>query len=319
VTKDTLCPVNQAFREIDIHYEIGVHLSPLICHIHECQRIIESHLAKDMPITLLIELVYEFFCTQHVYWFHLEMIDLYKSIEQNGILVLKDGFILQYLTNLIRKYGSLDGIETIDGIQEGTVRFQACNGNMICDLTVHRNLRNVLKVIKSTQGVKATFTIFKQTIREIKKAMQGNGLLCSQKVLYTLSFLGVVDRSFLRFCLPGSKMHFQRLQETRYQFERVDQVQQLVDAIASIGDERGRILAPKAEEIVCKLLKPPGSHYKDCVIRGVNLYWASVDQKENMTVHRLSFEHKHFLQLVRLSWTIQISHITIPCGCKKTL
>jgi len=118
--------------------------------------------------------------------------------------------------------------------------------------------------------------------------------LCSQKVLYALSFLGVVDRSFLKYCIPGSKKHFQRLQEHQYQFERVDQVQQLVDAIGSLGDERGSILASKAEEVVCKLLKPPGSNYKDCAIHGVDQFSASVDEQGNVLVHELRYLTKQF-------------------------
>ena len=113
--------------------------------------------------------------------------------------------------------------------------------------------------------------IFKRVVRSIEKAMHGNGILCSQKVLYALAFLGVVDRSFLKYCLPGSKQHFKRFKETQFAFDTVDQVQQLVNAISFIGDEKGQLLAPKAEEIVCKLLKPPSSQYKDCA-SGVLIY-----------------------------------------------
>jgi hypothetical protein len=294
VTRETLCPEQQPFQEIEIHYEVGVHLSPLIFHVHKCSRLFHVRLGRDMPIALVVELVYAFFCTNNVYRFHLEMVALYQAIEQKGIRVMKEGFILQYLTNLITKYGSLDGVENTRGIREGAVRFQACNGNMLCDSTVLCDLHNVLTVIRSISGVKATFTVFKRIVRDLEKSMQGNGVLCSQKVLYALSFLGVVDRSFLKYCIPGSKKHFQRLQQHRYQFERVDQVQQLVDAIATLGDERGSILSPKAEELVCKLLKPPGSNYKDCAIHGVDQFSASVDQQGNVLVHLLSFLTKRF-------------------------
>jgi hypothetical protein len=120
--------------------------------------------------------------------------------------------------------------------------------------------------------------------------MHGNGLLCSQKVVYALSFLGVIDRSFLKYCLPGSKQHFKQLKETGFAFENVNQVQQLVEMkFLASGMKKGLILAPKAEEIVCKLLKPPGLQYKDCVIRGVDLFWATTDQLGDVTISRLHY------------------------------
>ncbi len=73
----------------------GLYLLPLICHVHKCKLLFESNVAEDVPLTLVINLVYAFLCMNNVYWSHLEMCDLYKSIEQNGIEVLKDGFILQ--------------------------------------------------------------------------------------------------------------------------------------------------------------------------------------------------------------------------------
>jgi hypothetical protein len=63
-----------------------------------------------------------------------------------------------------------------------------------------------------------------------------------------------------------------------------------VDTLSSNGDKRETIFAPtKAEEIVCKLLKPPGSHYKDCVMCGVDLFWAAVDQLGNATITGLKY------------------------------
>ena len=154
------------------------------------------------------------------------------------------------------------------------------------DATIHSNLRAVLCVVKSLNGVFATFAKFKTPVRDIEKGMHGNGVLCSQKVLYSLAFLGMVDRGFLKYCLPGSKLHFKRLQAAQFSFDTICQVQQLVDAISSIGDENGKIPAPKAEEIVCKLLKPNVTFYFDCVIRGVDLFWSVIDSSGNASVFR---------------------------------
>jgi hypothetical protein len=138
--------------------------------------------------------------------------------------------------------------------------------------------------------------------------MHGNGVLCSQKVLYTLAFLGIVDRSYLKFCLPGSKLHFKRLQATQFSFDTLDQVQQLVDAISSIGDERGKIPAPKAEEIVCKILKPNVTFYYDCVIRGVDLFWSVIDSSGNVTVFRRRYSN--FLSLPLLPVTFNCNALS---------
>jgi hypothetical protein len=285
----SLCSPNVPYQEVDIHFDIGVHLSPLLFHVMECQEMLESELSEVMPLTLILELVYAFFSTNNSYRFHVEIKEWLQMVRQRGIVTLRDGFILPYLSNLIRKYGALDGIESKKGLREGAVRFQACNGSIVTDATIHQNLRDVMKIVTALKGVRATLVIFKRTVRALEKAMHGNGPLCSQKVAYALAYLGILDRSFLRFCLPGSKKHFQRLQSTKYSFDTVDQVQQLVDAISSIGDENGVILAPKAEEIVCKMLKPPGSQYKDCVIRWVDLFWAVGDILGNVKVLRLRY------------------------------
>ena len=289
VTPSTHCPSAHPFQQIDIHYEVGVHLSPLLFHVLKFQKWFDLKLSEEMPLTLVIEFIYAFFSTNNTYRFHLEMVDFYKSIDESGTRILIDGFIFPYFTNIIRKYGSLDGLESRQGLREGSVRFQTCNGSMVTDGTVLQNLRQVYQIVKSTQDVRATLAVFKRVVRSIEKAMHGNGLLCSQKVIYSLSFLGIIDRSFLKYCLPGSKEHFKRLKETQFSFDTIDQVQQLVDAISSIGDEKGPIPAPKAEEIVCKLLKPPGTQYKDCVIRGVDLFWATTSPLSDITVSRLQY------------------------------
>jgi hypothetical protein len=193
VTPETLCSPNVPFQDIDIHYEVGVHLSPLIFHVLKLRSLFQSKVPEDLPLTLVIELVFAFFFTNNAYRFHLEMVDLYKAIERNGISILKKGFIFPYLTNLIRRYGSLDGIESVRGIREGTLRFQACNGSMIADATIHRDMQGMFKLLQELQGVRASFPIFKRVVRDIEKSMQGNGILCSQKVLYSLAMIGVLD------------------------------------------------------------------------------------------------------------------------------
>ncbi len=302
VVKETLCAKHLPYEEIDTHFEVGIHLSPLIFHVLRCQSLFHSKLSQELPLNLVIEMIYAFFCTNNPYRFHLEMVSVYESIEQMGIGVLKDGFVLTYLSNLIRKYGSLDGIESKNGVREGSIRFQACNGNMITDATIHCNLREVLRIIKSLEGVKASFANYKRTIRAIEKGMHGNGVLCSQKVLYRLAFLGIVDRSFLWYCLPGSRLHFKRLQESQFAFELADQVEQLVDAISLIGDKNGIIGAPKAEELVCKLLKPFQSSCRDCVIRGVDLFWSTVNVSGQVTVMRLQYQNGRSSPLLPLQY-----------------
>jgi hypothetical protein len=289
VIPSTRCSLTARFQEVDIHFEVGVHLSPLLFHVLSFQTLFRTKFSEQLPVTLILEFVYAFFCTNNTYRFHLEMEDFYKAVSAKGRTILNEGFVQRFLSNLIRKYGSLDGIESKQGLREGSVRFQACNGSMITDATIHQNLRDVFHVVKSLQGVRATLPIFKRAVRSIEKSMHGNGLLCSQKVVYALSFLGIVDRSFLKHCLPGSKQHFRRLKETQFAFETVDQVQQLVDAISLIGDEKGPILAPKAEEIVCKLLKPPGSQYKECMIRDVDLFSATTDQLGDVIISQLDY------------------------------
>jgi hypothetical protein len=93
----SLCPPNVPFQEVDIHFDVGVHISPLIFHVIEFQELLASELSEEMPLSLVLEFVYAFFSTNNSYRFHVELKEWILTIRRDGVGILHHGFILPYL------------------------------------------------------------------------------------------------------------------------------------------------------------------------------------------------------------------------------
>ncbi len=276
VTVDTLCPDDSilAYRELPIHRDPFVHLSPVLYAIVRLRKYLFEDLGIVMSEYLRDEMIVSAFLESNNMFrfakFSKEHYERWRSMKMDP-LPIGSTFVDCFQIWLRTNYESNEGNHLRTQEKEGCVRYVCSQGTPTLLSTSYNNVKVFHSVMKSLVRKPVTELDYRRTLSRLDKSMEGVGCLKIQKMIYVRTVMGGdLSMSWLNYCLPGSPRHLARFQEAGFSLSNKAQVDQVVKAVAA----RANLPLPVAEECVCSILKPFHSNvvFKDMAVRGEPLY-----------------------------------------------
>jgi hypothetical protein len=278
VTPATLCPINhcQDYQVLPIHTDPFVHLSPLIFAIVRLRRFLwdellvrmSCYLRDEMIVSALIE-------TTNMYQFSKFAGEHYKLWQSMGTNLVELGstFIDAFQIWLRTNYPSNEGNHLRNNEKEGTVRYMCCKNTPTLVVTSHNNVQVFHDEMKRVALHSVTDVVYKNTIRNLEKQIEGASDLKIQKMIYVCAVVGGhLSMGWINHCRPGSPRHLVRFKKQDFALttqNQVGQVGQVVKVIAA----RYKLPLPVAEESVCSKLKTENlAASQDMAVKGQDLY-----------------------------------------------
>jgi hypothetical protein len=306
----TLFPVGHTgdHRITAIHFDTLVYLSPLLWHVNKMRRYWKSR-SQDMSIYLATEMVVGFFKTNNPLRYHRYAESVYQETSRTGTLAIPAGstFLRGLERFLFVTYGGWNGNKNEQGVTEGSMRTQPCTIHPQSDWAQESALISWMSLTSywaERFRVKAPGEKdHGRFIREIKDSMIGLGDLFSQKAIFADAALGMtLPVTCFNNCLPGSAQHMKGLKKQPFNFDRADQVTQLVTSISV----KANLVREVAEEVVCLTLKGPASlsMYEEVSIKYCDLFSASYNQShKRIQINRLDYNSRRQVAATRNGFT----------------
>ena len=306
----TLFPIGHTgnHRVTPIHFDTLVYLSPVLWHVNKMRRYWKSR-SQEMSIFLATKMVIGFFKTNNPLRFHRYAESVYQETLRTGLLAIPAGstFLRGLERFLFVTYGGWNGNYNEQGVSEGSMQTQPCTINpqsnwaqesaLIYWLLLTSHWAERFRVKAPGEKDHGRF------IWQIKDSMIGLGDLLSQKAIFADAALGMtLPVSCFNNCLPGSTQHMKALKKQPFNFDRADQVSQLVTSILV----KANIVREVAEEVVCLTLKGPASlaMYEEVSIKYCDLFSAQYDQNhQQIRVNRLDYNSRRQVVATRNVFT----------------
>jgi hypothetical protein len=294
VTQETLFPPEGSAHlqaatphyVIDSHTDPFIHLGNVVFTIHRLRDYLLSDLGVTMSAYLMYEMIYVGLDESNNMLRYCKFADLHYNSwrdTRSNPVPKHSSFLDCYQIWLRSNYPANDGKAGANGgADEGAVRYGPSNNTARMVATCHRNVRALLDVIQTYSKKKVSESAYGTMLNTLNKNTLGSGELKLQKMIYAVA---CCDENFpvdwLRYCKPGSKEHFDRMKERKYNVKNNFQVGQIVKAIA----KKDGMLASKAEHSLCVLLSNKDS--KDVIIGGYDLFFCKMDSNGVIDICRL--------------------------------
>jgi hypothetical protein len=251
-----------------------------------------------MSIYLATEMIVGFFKTNNPLRYHRFAEKLFQETKRTGILAIPVGstFLRELERFLFVTYGGWNGTNDQTGKTEGAMRTQPCTIHPQSDWAQESSLITWLNLSQDWANRFRTKLLAEKDHcrlnRDIKNSMIGLGDLFAQKLIFADAALGItLPISCFNSCLPGSSQHMKALRKRPFNFDRTDQVAQLVTSIAV----KENLVREVAEEIVCLTLKGEQSlgMYQEVSIKGCDLFSTTYNDEGRITINRLDYSNGH--------------------------
>ena len=311
VTARSLCDPSKKCETRKVHSEVMVNISMVIWQIASIHKMLSNTFNTVMSIFLVVEMVIAFNCTNNGRKFVMASEAYCEHLETNGLNIdyKPVDFLEFYRGHIMKHHDSMDGYCNDDPNYKGAERCQGWTTRPKTRLQMIYDVQSLYKIIQQHRGKPPSFDSYTTIVKEIKTKVLGIGTLTVQKAVYALAAVGVFSEQYLRFSIPGSTQHFEKLKKAPYLCTKKEQVEQIQKYVCNTGDENGPIAGPKGDEIMCFELRDESKQkqYQDIVFPKEDIYFTRIDGSNYLKLLRMNYntrEEEPVLPLI-FNWSTE--------------
>jgi hypothetical protein len=188
-----------------------------------------SYLCDKMIVMELVE-------TSNMYWFARfsnEHFNLWKMNLENPI-ALGATFVDSFQIWLRTNYPSNEGNHLRNNEKEGVVQYMCRQNTPTLVLTSHNNVCEFQEEMKLVSQKTVMDVVYKNTIHNLDKLIEGASDLKIQKMIYVCAVIGShLSMCWINHCCPGSPCHLARFKKQDFLLMTHNQVGQVVKVIVA--------------------------------------------------------------------------------------